>query len=133
MNELVPVLVVVFVVVLVLLSVLQLALVCGAPWGSLAWGGQHRVLPGPLRVGSGVALVLYVAFAVVVLDRAGWIDVLAEPVAVTGTWAVFGFAALSVIPNAVSRSKPERYVGTSAAFLLAAASLVVALSGASTT
>jgi hypothetical protein len=133
MNELVPILVVVFIVVLVLMSVLQLALVCGAPWGSLAWGGQHRVLPGPLRVGSGIAVVLYVAFAVIVLDRAGWIDVVAEPVAGAGTWAVFGFAALSVIPNAVSRSKPERYVGTSAAFMLAAGSLAVALSAASTT
>ncbi|MCA2230505.1 hypothetical protein [Nonomuraea aurantiaca] len=133
MNELLPVLVVIFVIVLVLLSVLQLALVCGAPWGSLAWGGQHRVLPGPLRAGSGIAVVLYVAFAVVILDRAGWIDVVADPVAGVGTWAVFGFAALSVIGNAVSRSKPERYVGTSAAFVLAAASLVVALSGASTT
>ncbi|MFI6538700.1 hypothetical protein ACIBHY_40045 [Nonomuraea sp. NPDC050547] len=131
MNELVPVLVVLFIVVLVLLSVLQLALVCGAPWGSLAWGGRHRVLPGPLRVGSGIALVLYVAFAVVVVDRVGWIDVVADPVAGIGTWAVFGFAVLSVIPNAVSRSKPERYVGTSAAFMLAAASLVVALNAAS--
>ncbi|GAA4055431.1 hypothetical protein [Nonomuraea soli] len=127
MNELAPVL---FVAALAVLSVLQLALAFGAPWGSLAWGGQHRVLPGPLRIGSGIAVVLYVAFAGVVLDRAGWIDVVAEPVAGIGTWAVFGFAALSVIPNAVSRSRPERYAGTSAALVLAASSLAVALNGA---
>ncbi|WP_220448803.1 hypothetical protein [Nonomuraea mesophila] len=49
-------------------------------------------------------MVLYVAFAVVVLDRAGWIDAVPDSVAVVGTWAVFAFTALSVIPNAVSRS-----------------------------
>lgn len=131
MNELTPVLVV-FVAALAVLSVMQLALAFGAPWGSLAWGGQHRVLPGRLRVGSAVAPVIYVAFAIVVLDRAGWIDVVAEPVARIGTWVVFGFAALSVVPNALSRSKPERYAGTSVAVLLAVTSLVVALGGATT-
>lgn len=119
--------VVIFIGLLGLLAVLQLTLVCGAPWGRLAWGGQHRVLPTRLRIGSTVALVLYVAFAVVILDRVDRIDV-AEPVAVVGTWAVFGVVTLSAIANVFSRSKPERYTGTPAALALAATSLVVAVS-----
>jgi hypothetical protein len=119
--------VVVFVVVLGLLAVLQVALACGAPWGRLAWGGQHRVLPTRLRIGSAVALVLYVAFAVVILDRADRIDVLPNSVAVVGTWAVFGIATLSAVANALSRSTPERYTGTPAALALAVTSLVVAV------
>jgi ABC-type transport system involved in cytochrome c biogenesis permease subunit len=118
---------IIFVALLVPLSVLQFALVCGAPWGRFAWGGQYRVLPVRLRVGSAVSLLLYVAFAVVILDRAGRIDVLAESVAVVGSWAVFGVMALSVVANALSRSKPERYTATPAALALAVTSLFVAL------
>ncbi|RJL35816.1 hypothetical protein [Bailinhaonella thermotolerans] len=118
---------IVFAVVLVPLSVLQLGLACGAPWGRLAWGGRHRVLPARLRIGSAVVLALYAAFAVVVLDRAGGIDVLPEPVAVAGTWAVFAISALSAVANALSRSVPERHTGTPAALGLAVTSLIVAL------
>ncbi|GII54243.1 hypothetical protein Pth03_26320 [Planotetraspora thailandica] len=117
----------IFVALLVPLSVLQLALVCGAPWGRLAWGGQHRVLPVRLRVGSAVSLVLYVAFAFVILNRVGRIDVLAESVAVVGSWAVCGLMTLSVFVNALSRSRPERYTGTPAALALAVTSLFVSL------
>ena len=120
--------IVIFVVVLGVLAVLLVALVCGAPWGTLAWGGQHRVLPTRLRIGSTIALMLYVAFAVVLLDRVDRIDVLPESVAIVGTWAVFGFMTLSAIANALSRSKPERYTGTPAALALAATSLIVAVS-----
>jgi hypothetical protein len=71
--------------------------------------------------------VLYVAFAVVILDRVGRIDVLAESVAVVGSWVVFGMMALSVVANALSRSKPERYTAAPAALALAVTSLFVAL------
>ncbi|WP_100813256.1 hypothetical protein [Microbacterium lacus] len=39
-------------VVLVGLAAFQLALALGAPWGHFAWGGQHRVLPTGVRIGS---------------------------------------------------------------------------------
>lgn len=46
-------------ILLTLLAIFQLALVCGAPLGKFAWGGQHKVLPPKLRIGSGIAIVLY--------------------------------------------------------------------------
>lgn len=41
-----------FVALLALLAVFQLALAAGAPLGRLAWGGQNRVLPTRMRIGS---------------------------------------------------------------------------------
>ena len=114
------------VVVFALLALFQLALVLGAPWGAFAWGGQVEVLPPSLRVGSACSILLYAAFAVVVLDRAGEIDVLSDAAASIGAWVVFGFSAVGVLVNAVSRSKPERYTMTPVCLVLAVASFVVA-------
>ena len=114
------------VAVLVVLAVFQIALALGAPWGAFAWGGQTKVLPTSLRIGSACAVLLYAAIAVVVLDRAGEIDVLSDGVAAASAWVVFGFAALSVLVNAVSRSKPERYTMTPLCVVFAVASFVVA-------
>ena len=68
------------VVILSLLAVFQLALALGAPLGHFAWGGQHRVLPGRLRIGSLVSIVIYAIIAVLALDRAGLIDVVSDVV-----------------------------------------------------
>ncbi len=73
-----------------------------------------------------VLVLLYAAIAVVVLDRAGEIDVLSDAAASIGAWVVFGFSAVGVLVNAVSRSKPERYTMTPVCLVLAVASFVVA-------
>ncbi|MGH1564290.1 hypothetical protein [Mumia sp. DW29H23] len=114
------------VAVLVLLAALQLALACGLPWGAFAWGGQHETLPTPLRIASACTIPVYAVMAVVVLDRAGEIDVLPEAAADVGAWVVFGFAALSVAVNAMSRSTKERVTMTPLSVVLAVASLLVA-------
>ena len=40
------------------LAVFQVALIAGAPLARFAWGGQHRVLPTRLRIGSAVSVAL---------------------------------------------------------------------------
>ncbi|MCW4386349.1 hypothetical protein OH146_11250 [Salinibacterium sp. SYSU T00001] len=115
-------------VILAALAVFQLALIAGAPLGRFAWGGQYRVLPTKLRVGSVVSIVLYVLFAGVVLDKVGVIDVFADAVADVAMWVLFAYFTLGILMNAISRSKPERYVMTPVCVVLAAASLVIALS-----
>ena len=60
-----------FTVLLVALAIFQIALIAGVPWGRAAWGGADEVLPASKRIGSIVAVVLYVAFAVLALIRAG--------------------------------------------------------------
>jgi hypothetical protein len=114
-------------VILAVLAVFQLALVFGAPLGHFAWGGQHRVLPTRLRIGSLVSIVIYAVIAVLALDRAGAIDVVSDSVSTVGMWIVFAYFVLGIPLNAISRSKPERYTMTPVVAVLAILSLLVAL------
>lgn len=115
-------------VVLGLLAVFQLALVAGAPLGRLAWGGQSRVLPTRLRIGSVVSLIVYALIAAVLLERAGLIQLFGSLGFVQiAAWVVFAYFALGILLNAISRSKPERYTMVPVTIVLAALSLLVAL------
>ncbi len=111
-------------VLLGLLCVFQIALAFGAPLGHYAWGGQHRVLPRTLRIGSGVAVLVYLALAVVALGSAGLIT-WSPPGALV--WAVFALLSVGIVMNAISRSRPERLVMTPLVTVLAACFLVLAL------
>ena len=118
-----------FTVLISLLALFQFALVLGAPLGGYAWVGQHAGrLPARHRIGSAVSIVLYLLFALVVLDRAGLLDVFPEGFSAGAIWAVFAILALSTIANIASRSKKERIVMSPIAALLALLALVVALS-----
>lgn len=114
-------------VILAALAVFQLALALGAPLGHFAWGGQHRVLPTKLRIGSAVSILIYVVIALLALDRAELIDVVPDPVSTVGMWIVFAYFVLGIPMNAISRSKPERYTMTPIVTVLAVLSLLVAL------
>lgn len=109
------------------LGVFQLLLAAGAPLGRLAWGGQYRVLPTRLRVGSLVSTCLYAVFSLVVLDRAGMLSVLPGQTARILVWVILGLFSLGAIPNLISRSRPERYVMAPLSLFLSGLSLVVAL------
>ncbi len=114
--------------VLAALAALQLALALGAPWGRLVLGGQHAGrLPGRLRAGSAVSVVLYGLFAVVLLDRADVVDVMADGVARVGAWVLVAYFALGVLLNGISRSQLERAVMTPTTLVLAVCSLLVAV------
>ncbi len=115
------------VVLLAALAVFQLALVGGAPLGRFAWGGQHVVLPTRLRIGSAVSVVLYVLFALLLLQAAGAVTVLPTRVGEVGLWVLTGYLVLGVALNAVSRSRPERLVMTPVALALAVVCLVLVL------
>ena len=114
-------------VVLFVLAVFQLALALGAPFGRFAWGGQHRVLPGRLRIGSLISIVIYAVIAVIALDRVGAIDVLPDTFAVIAMWVVFAYFAVGIFLNAVSRSKPERYVMVPVTIVLTVLSFFIAM------
>ena len=115
-------------VILGALAVFQLALVCGAPLGHFAWGGADRVLPRAKRIGSAVSILLYAAFAWVLLMKAGLVPmVLPEIVVDVATWVIVGYFALGIPMNAISRSKPERYTMTPVLIVLLGLALIVAL------
>ena len=114
-------------VVLGLLTVFQLALVFGAPLGRFAWGGQHRVLPARLRVGSAVSILIYAVIALIAWDRVGAIDLFGEPFSEIAMWVVFGYFVLGIGMNAISRSRPERYTMVPVCIVLAGLSFFIAM------
>lgn len=114
--------------VLACLAVFQGALIGGAPWGRLAWGGQHEVLPAGLRIGSALSIVLYTVFGYAAVAKAGLVlPLVNESVTSTSIWVLTAYFALGVIMNAISRSKPERLVMTPTAAVLTALYLILAL------
>lgn len=114
--------------ILAALAILQAVLISGAPIGQFAWGGQHKVLPTKLRIGSVVAIILYILFALLLTDKAGLIDVVSDSVANIGIWVVTVYLISGVLLNAISRSKSERLVIAPVTLVLAISFLVVALS-----
>ncbi|MET3922429.1 hypothetical protein [Arthrobacter sp. UYEF20] len=110
------------------LAVFQGALIAGAPLGKMAWGGQHRILPANLRIGSAVSIGLYALFAYAALAKAGVAPpLIGESFTSVTMWVLTAYFALGVLMNGISRSKPERLVMTPITASLAALYLVLAL------
>jgi hypothetical protein len=123
------VLAVVFCLILAALAVFQGALIGGAPLGEYAWGGQHRVLPRRLRLGSAVSIALYALFAIVALAKAGVLEVLpGTPLVGIAMWVIAGYLILGVPLNAISRSRKERFVMTPTVLVLAGLAIALAVS-----
>ncbi|MGO4103373.1 hypothetical protein AB4Y63_05425 [Leifsonia sp. YAF41] len=115
-------------IILGLLTVFQILLIAGLPLGRFAWGGQNEVLPTRLRIGCAVSVVLYVLFALIVLEAAGLTSLIQSETFVTvAMWVLTGYFALGVLMNGISRSKPERNLMTPVSVVLAGLCLVVAM------
>jgi hypothetical protein len=115
-------------IVLGALAVFQAALIAGASLGRLAWGGRHEVLPGRLRVGSAVSVLLYAAFAYAALVAAAMVPPVGEGAVIpVAMWVLAAYFALGVVMNGISRSKPERLVMTPTALILAILYLILAI------
>ncbi|GAA3269974.1 hypothetical protein GCM10017707_02950 [Paenarthrobacter aurescens] len=115
-------------IILGCLAVFQVALAAGAPLGRFAWGGKHEVLPQKLRVGSVVSIALYALFGYTALAKAGLAPVLvSEPFTHIFMWVLTAYFAVGVFMNAISRSKPERFVMTPVALVLAVLFLLLSL------
>jgi hypothetical protein len=107
----------------------QAALALGAPLGSASWGGAYEgQLPMGLRIASGVAVGVYVLFALIVLGRGGFRGVLL-PYGVLrwGTWVLVGLMFLGALLNLASSSGWERFGWGPLALILALLCLFVAL------
>ena len=119
---------VVFCLLLAALAVFQAALIAGAPLGEYAWGGQHRVLPRRLRIGSVVSIVLYLLFALIALAKAGVVHLFpGTPVVDIAMWGIAGYLALGIPLNAISRSRKERFVMTPTVVVLAGLAITLAI------
>jgi hypothetical protein len=117
-----------FCLLLAALAVFQGVLIAGFPLGEYAWGGQHRVLPRGLRIGSVVSIVVYVLFSVVALAKAGVVVLFpGTPVIHVAMWVVAGYLILGVPLNGISRSRKERFVMTPVALVLSGLAIALAV------
>jgi len=115
-------------VILAALGIFQIMLIFGAPIGHFAWGGQHRVLPRNLRIGSLFSIAIYIGIAACILSKSGIYQVIPQgPILDILVWTIFGYLVLGVFMNAISRSKVERYTMMPTSLVLAICVLVVAL------
>jgi len=115
-------------VILAALCIFQIALIFGAPIGHFAWGGQHRVLPRNLRIGSLFSVAIYIGIAACIISKSGVYQVIPQGLVLNIlVWTIFAYLLLGIFMNAASRSKPERYVMTPTALILAVCVFIVAL------
>lgn len=110
----------------VLVIAFQLALVIGAPWGSLCLGGRWTgALPWPARVLPLLNTVVLMAAVAVVLAQAGLVGGTARGLADQGIALVLCYAVLGVIANAITPSRRERQLWLPVAVLMAVSALGV--------
>lgn len=97
---------------LALISIFQLALAAGAPWGAASWGGRHSgVLPKRLRLASAFAgLIVYPWIILLVVDAAQLLDLgLGDrDTRVVVLWVLTGLFSLGALANLASRSRIEK-------------------------
>jgi hypothetical protein len=105
----------------------QAAIALGAPFGRAAWGGQATYPDDPLRVASGVAVVMWLFAAAVLLRRGGYeIPRISAVFARRATWVIFAFLVLGTVMNLASRSGLERSIWTPFSLVLAVLTFFVA-------
>lgn len=114
--------------ILLVLSLFQIALAAGAPFGRLAWGGAHRALPVRQRIASASAPLIYAFLASFPLQKAGYSDIWPSGWIEPGIWIIACYLAVSAGLNAMSKSRPERLVMTPVAAALAILFFIVAFS-----
>ena len=120
----------VFLVVMTLVvTVFQIALALGAPWGEYAYGGTKTgKLPTGFRINSVVSAFVMLAISGHYLAQLG----VFEPVLDSAgnsvvNWVLVGFTGLAALANNATRSKKERMVWGIPTILMFLAALAVAL------
>ena len=103
----------------------QAALVLGAPWGALTWGGRFvGVLPGSMRAAAALSMFLMLAFAWMLLSRAHVVR--HRPAARPLAWVVVVYSVIGVLANAATPSAWERIIWLPIVSLMLLCSLIVA-------
>jgi hypothetical protein len=112
------------------IAVFQAALALGAPLGRAAWGGTQTSLPAELRIASGVAIVVWLLAATIVLGRIG-IEFVRLPAVFLrrGTWVLVVVLTIGALMNLASQSPWERFVWAPVGAALAVLTLLIARSG----
>ncbi len=110
------------------MSIFQLFLVFGAPFGHLVWGGQYRKLPAKLRLATFLYIIINIIAAFALMEKSKLIKVInMDSVVIVLVWIFFLFFSFSTIANIKSKSKLEKAIMTPLAFIIAFSCIIVTL------
>ena len=123
-------------VLFAVMALFQVALALGVPWGAFAFGGRavrdDGTLPTAYRVASAVAAVVLVAFAVVILTRAGVVGTSGDStLVIVLSWVIVGFMAINTPMNLMGKHWVEKYVFGGITLVLVVLCAIVAAAGPS--
>ncbi|HOJ77731.1 MAG TPA: hypothetical protein PLZ08_09605 [Bacillota bacterium] len=101
----------IFIGLTVCVTIFQLLLALGAPWGEFTMGGRFPgKLPVKMRIAALVQIVILLLFATIVISKAGIAFGPFFKVAKVGIWFVLAFFIFGSIVNLSSPSKKEKLV-----------------------
>ena len=117
------------IVCLVGISLFQIALIAGAPWGEIAFGGQNKgSLPVNLRIGSAISVFVYLGVIGHFLAQLDLLPKLLDPGwNLVANWVIVGLFSIALVMNSITPSKKERAIWAPVALVLLIASLIIAL------
>lgn len=115
------------VVLFIVLSIFQILLAAGLPYGRFAYGGKHETLPKNMRIMSVIAVGIYIFASISVLAEAGLILMSDFVVFETAVWILAIFLAFNTLANMGSKSKSEKLVMTPISLVLTICLLLIAL------
>lgn len=112
------------------MGIFQFLLALGFPYGKFAWGGFYEKLPVSLRIGSGVAILIYGYGTIVLLESAQIIQFLNNPELVEySVWIFTALFALSTIGNLQSKSELEKRIMTPIGILFCCLCIILGMAG----
>lgn len=110
------------------MSVFQLLLVLGLPFGSQAYGGKYEKLPSKMKIASLIGIVIFIFASLSVLERAELITIFNNPMFVTViVWIIAVYLAFITLMNAISKSKWEKLIMTPISLTLAICCFIVVI------
>jgi hypothetical protein len=116
-------------VMTLVVTVFQIALAAGAPWGEYAYGGTKTgKLPTGFRINSVVSAFVMLAISGHYLAQLGVFEPFLDPAGNSvANWVLVGFTGLAALANNATRSKKERMVWGIPTILMFLAALAVSL------
>jgi len=119
----------IFFVFSVVVSIFQLALALGVPWGEYAMGGKFPgKLPIKMRILAVLQIVVIMFFTAIVLTKAGMILSNYYNLSRIAIWFVIAYFVLGSILNLITNSKGERLIWGPITVLMLISSIIVAIS-----
>ena len=112
----------------IIVSLFQLALAAGLPWGAASMGGKYPgKYPLQMRVVAVINMLVILFTAAIVLSKANIAFNYLNGLSETAIWFVVAFFALGTIMNSITPSKIER-IWAPVAFTQFVCSVLIALS-----